>query len=539
MRKISIALILMLAAITAGLWLGCSTAPTGNINTNKAPQTFLVNVPPGNDTINAVSLVYWYGVDEDGVVAYYEIFFSGDSVNSSTITGWDSVFASSDTMKLTVDDVPDSLIVIDTVIDTIIAGSDTTYKFHEIWNFKGFFYVRSVDEEGLEDPTPAIRGWDVISEKPVVEISAPDGSSGILRYYRNSIPVFWSPLDTAVMFYVHQTNPLWQGLEIWWNRVDTLNSQSNTPIGYRFKIDNYEWSQWTDMNPVTEGDSFIVINDSVLNVNLQGGFHTLYLQGRNASHVESNIDSIAFRTINTDVSSGAIGVLFSTTYTYGQRAWYENLFSMIRPGTTFRYYNRSSGVISKDSLKDLSLVIYIRDDMSKSDPGFVKDTIELLDYINVGGKIWTFGPWMISAQPVLNLDGIAGYLIHDLMGLSVYTNCDTVQAFSGATVTQYATGLGFPNVNLVFDPANGFPPNKIAGFLCENFPSSDPNITVLYNWDGLRPWDETPCAVLYNNPSLGVKSASFGFSGKSLQRNETTLEPIASVYDKVLEWFGY
>ncbi|MBN2363152.1 hypothetical protein JXL83_03380 [candidate division WOR-3 bacterium] len=535
MRKTTIATLFVLAALAAGLWLGCSTAPTGSLNQNKPPETYIVNVPPGIDTINAVSLVYWYGTDEDGVVAYYEWFVSGDSVNPSQITGWDSIFASSDTMKLTVDDVPDSLIVLDTIVDTVIIVPDTFYDVREIWHFRGYFYVRAVDDEGMRDPMPAQRGWSVYSEKPVIEIVPPDTmandlNSGLLKYYDETRPYFWFKTDTPVMFYLDHSTPSWKGLQFWWSRIDTLNPEWNMPIGYRYKIDNDIWSEWTDMNPNTAGDSFITVTQ-----NLNDGLHVFYLQGRNASHVQSNVDSLAFRTINPNLDAGEILVLMATTQTYNNLNWYVDLFNTIRPNTTVRFINRNSGVLPKDSLKNAKLVIYVRDDPSTFISGFSRDTLALEDYLNCGGRLWTFG---LNFFNQLDTFGIGGTIVKKYLGVEYYTNCSGNWVLDGAAPSSYASTYGLPQDTLYVEMTHNIPPVYPALAYVENLRTSDPNITVIYKWIGPVPWTETPIGVFHSNPSMDIKSVSFSFGGRVMQWDAVNYEPIASIYDAVLVWFG-
>lgn len=528
----------VLAAIAAGLWMGCSTAPTGNFYANRPPETFIVNVPPGSDTLNAIAVVYWYGRDADGVVAYYEWFISGEFIEPSQITEWDSIFATNDTMKLTIEDLPDSLIVLDTVIDTTIVGPDTFYKVREIWNFSGYFYVRAVDDKEVRDLTPAYRGWNVFSEKPVIEIAAPDNSSGMVKYFVDNRPEFWNKTDVPVMFYIDQTTPLWQGLHIWWSRKDTLNKEWNKVIGYRFRIDSDPtWTSWTDLDSSTANDSFLIVNKTTIpnNVSLTDGTHILYLQGRNASLVESNIDSIVFRTINPRTNTGDIIVLFSTNQTWSLLSWYQGLFGVIRPNATVRYINRSTGVLQKDSLVNASLVIYVRDDQFTTVAAMSKDTLALIDYINTGGRFWTFGLNLISSMS--DTTGLGGSLIRDYLGIDYYNNCGSSEAMGGVAPTSHSAPWNIPQDTLLVEQTHAFPNSQMLKY-GENFPTSDPFVTVVYSWIGNRPYSETPVGIFYNNPSLGIKSASFGFSGRSMQWDANTYEPIASLYDAVLQWFG-
>lgn len=532
MRKTTIATLFVLVALTAGLWLGCSTAPTGSLNQNKPPETFIVNVPPGIDTINAVSLVYWYGTDEDGVVAYYEWFISGDSVNPSLITGWDSIFASSDTMKLTVDDVPDSLIVLDTVIDTNIVSPDTFYKTRVIWRFRGYFYVRAVDDEGLRDFTPAQRGWNVFSEKPFIEICSPDNSSGMVRYYElGGRPSFWSGDTTPFIFNPTKTTQLWDGFHIWWSRKDTLNPEWNMPVGYRYKIDNGNWSSWTDLNPATEHDSFITVDQD-----LTDGLHVFYLQGRNKSHVESDVDSLYFRTINPQIESKKVAVIMANNLSSGYVGWFQDFFTTARPDLEFRFITKAlPRALPLDSLKDIGLIIYVKEDMTQTNY-ISEDSLVLDEFISVGGKVWTIGPYMASSMSVL---GIGERIIKTYFGLEYYDNCGTNYAFNGAFATQNALNLSYPSDTLFIEPSHTVPANYVAGRYIETYRTSNSNIMPLYLFIGQTPWNENPVAVLHNNSQIGVQTASFGFPFRGMYWDSLTYEPIMSVARATFIWFGY
>lgn len=530
MRKTTIATILVLAVIAAGLWIGCSTAPTGNILQNKPPETFLVNVPPGNDTINAITLVYWYGRDSDGVVAYYEWFLSGDSIDASQITQWDSVFASSDTMKFTIDDVPAQFITLDTVIDTILVGNDTFYKVHEVWHFIGYFYVRAVDDLGMRDPTPAVRGWNVNSVKPVIQIYAPDSTTGLVRYYSGTTPKFWKSHQVPVLFYTEGTTPFWKGPQVWWNRNDTLNDPVNTPIGYRYRIDNGTWSQWTDVDPTVGNDSFITIRG-----NISEGNHWFYLQGRNSSHIQSDIDSFYFRTINPDLDAGTIAVILANNYTGTQINWYQNLFQIIRPNATFKFMTKPAAVpFPIDSFKGVSLAIYLKEDFTKSN-NTIADTLALYEYIQHGGKVWFCGPYMLNEMGKFNL-GVQ--ITNDYLGIDYFSSCEDSLFFSGAQVTQSGVALNYPNQNIMIDPAHTFPPNQVKGKFIESYYSSNPNLTSVYLWIGDMPFNETPVAVLHQDASLNLKTANFGFALKAMEWDSQSYEPIRSVIDATLVWFG-
>lgn len=521
----------ILVATVAFVWFGCSTAPEGPEPTNKAPETYIANVPPVGDTIPAVTLVYWYGVDDDGFIAYYEWAHSADSVDPSQITDWDSIGATDDTMALTVDDVDPSIIVIDTLIDTTVVGADTFVDSTFTYFFTGYFYVRAYDNEGAVDPTPAWRGWNVYSVKPRIEITAPDASSGMVSYYLATDPIFFPKGDTPTVFILDDTTALWKGVEVWWNRADTMNEEGNDPIGYRFRIDNGNWSTWTDEDPATAGDSYIYFTGPIAD-----GMHTFHLQGRNASHIESRIDSMCFYAVNPNIDDGKIIIALASGLTYNlNRFWYDTLMTMVRPNADYEVLNRefTQPMFSHQDLQGVSLIIYVKDDMTTSDPGIKKDSLILWNYTNVGGKVWIFGMKMLN---VLEPTMIGTQLIEDRFGLEFFDISNT-KTLRGVYPSWQAPGYNLPSDTLMVDEDHAFPSDTMLS-LCENYRSSDPNVDVLYHWYGTAPWNETPVGVTHLDTERDIQIALFGFSGYCMHWDSLNYEPIATIYDEMLTWFG-
>jgi len=529
------------------IWIGCSTAPTGSGHANKPPQTYIANVPPAGDTVQGVTLIYWFGVDDDGFITYYEWAHTGDSVAASSITTWDSVAATDDTMKLTIDDVDPSIIVLDSsydvdtteVVDTLVTPWDTFYvydttRIHEYWHFTGFFYVRSYDNEGLVDPTPAVRGWNVVSEKPRIELAASDTTSGLMKYYDDGSPIFWAKTDTAVVFVLNDTTALWKGLEVWWSRADTLNITGNDPSGYRYRIDNGSWQAWTDESALTMGDSFISFTGPI-----SDGYHWLYLQGRNASHIESDIDSLYFKAVNSNFGNNEIIVSISSAANSAAfMTFYQTFMPLVRPNATIRYIDRpSEAALTPEMLQGAALYILIRDDFAGSNPVFLDDSLILYQYALAGGHIWTFGLNLVHPL-TQDTSGCAGSLLKDILGIQFYENSMSVAGFDGAHVSNEGIAIGLPQDTLWVDPNHTFPPNASSLQRAENLRSSDPKVDPLYYWIGLIPWNGTPVAMTYYNPELNIRSASFGFSGHSINWDGTTYEPLLSIYDAMLTWFG-
>jgi hypothetical protein len=124
-------------------------------NSNREPNTIIapesINLT-GDDRLNSVVFLSWFGTDVDGYVAKYEL--SLDNINWVTTTSNDSTFSF-----------------------TLNPGSDTTDID---------FYVRAIDNEGLIDPSPAYLKVPLKNTPPVVffnESGFPQDSTNIVTTF--------------------------------------------------------------------------------------------------------------------------------------------------------------------------------------------------------------------------------------------------------------------------------------------------------------------------------------------------------------------
>ncbi len=111
-----------------GLLGGCREQTTAAIDRNIAPQTFLTSAPGDSQTSFYRVALRWAGLDQDGVVARYEVAVT-DSLPKEQDIGWRRTTRS------------DSLVI---------------FRVEEAREVLGHrFYVRAIDNEGKVDPTPA------------------------------------------------------------------------------------------------------------------------------------------------------------------------------------------------------------------------------------------------------------------------------------------------------------------------------------------------------------------------------------------------
>jgi len=151
--------------------LGCEAKLTGELQPNQPPETYVFL--QSSDTLNAtrsVQTFFWDGRDPDGfVVGFYYTFKLNPAPED-----WEFTTERSKTFALK------------------ITGTDTTYQFQ----------VKAVDNDGAEDPTPAMQtipvlnsppsiGWTQLSRVPdttftvtsfVWKASDPDGDSTIAYF---------------------------------------------------------------------------------------------------------------------------------------------------------------------------------------------------------------------------------------------------------------------------------------------------------------------------------------------------------------------
>jgi hypothetical protein len=144
--------------LLAVFW-SCQDNPTGELLNNKAPETYTTVdtiMRFGDDRFKTEININWWGDDPDGYVHAYEISF--DKVNWLKTESQDSVF-----------------------LVNIPKGQDT---------FDFSFYVRSIDNEGLADPSPAYIVYPVKNSPPSVRFQyavgnpkrKPDNSYPVLKF---------------------------------------------------------------------------------------------------------------------------------------------------------------------------------------------------------------------------------------------------------------------------------------------------------------------------------------------------------------------
>ncbi len=145
-RTDSVVAAMLALMVAVALLSGCSKQDPGGVRQNLPPETTLAFVSDAGDTTDARVHLRWFGTDPDGEVVGY--FARWDTLD------WFSVFVTDSVFVLTVRDSSDS---------------SASYCAHT-------FSVKSVDNDGEEDPTPATVTFTARNTFPETEITHGPGS---------------------------------------------------------------------------------------------------------------------------------------------------------------------------------------------------------------------------------------------------------------------------------------------------------------------------------------------------------------------------
>jgi hypothetical protein len=212
---------------------GCSEDFVDNPHPNQPPETFtsIFTEQELNPTISRQT-IHWWGDDPDGLVVGFIYTFKESAAN---VTTW-----SNDTPD------PDWTFTTETeqTFTLQLSGDDTTYTFR----------VKSIDDQGAADPTPALQQFPIINSKPSVEF-----------------PVGTDVPDTT--FTVASFN--WRGADP--DGDDTISK-------YQYVLDDTtNESAWRDLGP-TASSIILLAADG-----LTQGRHVFYLRAVDVAGAVSNI----------------------------------------------------------------------------------------------------------------------------------------------------------------------------------------------------------------------------------------------------------
>jgi len=174
-RKTPWVVLLTLAAFFAG----CSSDDSvmGDFVSNSAPDTDVTGTPPVLGSATFTVGFNWSGADSDGEVVGFEWRISNN--------GFDGIIDPGDTLQAKLPwrftTVMDSLFIVSADMDSFpsdVADSNQSIRNYRHWQTHTFF-VRSVDNKGLRDPSPAQVSFTATTVAPIVNITLPPVVSSI------------------------------------------------------------------------------------------------------------------------------------------------------------------------------------------------------------------------------------------------------------------------------------------------------------------------------------------------------------------------
>lgn len=220
---------------------GCREEPPSQFDRNKPPETFLTSAPAESSLSFYRVHVHWAGFDPDGFVAHYQWVIT-DSMPEAEFLPWSTTTRT------------DSIFIFNVRDDSQVLGRR--------------FYVRSIDNEGRRDDTPAFTFFvsrDAIY--PEVQYIRSFGTGTLLSPPRDTTVA----IDSGDEVVPNDTIPAGGSVQFAWTGVDrdTVPGQRvGRVVGFRHKLNTREIG-WVGGGP---GDTTASYS------NLSSGVHVLYVQ---------------------------------------------------------------------------------------------------------------------------------------------------------------------------------------------------------------------------------------------------------------------
>lgn len=454
--------ILILLPLSLFLFVACERV-TSPKSPNLAPNTTLANIPVADDTIFALATLHWDGEDNDGYVAAYEyryitnhVFF-GDSV----VQPWQRT----DKTSLTI-----------------------AFESSDEINYQRF-QIRSVDDKGDVDPTPAEKRFYT---------------------YQTTFPIttLLSPVPEQQFFIIDAVTDWWTGIPITFIAEDIdFNGEI---VEYAWAVDDGEWN-WTQDTTVYIGPEYFEPLEGEHTIRVTSRDNTNLVDPVGASAVIKTIKPSRDRKIliidETIESSFPFGVL-ATDADVDQ--YYAEIF-----GSPYQWDFSEKGMPPKDTLSRYEMIIWHADNTfsNPTDAHQLSQNIDaVMDYLNTGGDIIMSG-WRIlkSFEPVtpFPMTFPEGTFIHDYLHINIVDETVAMPDFIGATGVDEYSDIRVDSVKL----ANAFPyfgkldqinivPSR-AGFTEAIYTYKNENDSNLWEYRG------RPCGLRYFGTSFDA--VVFGF----------------------------
>jgi len=323
--------ILLISLITFCISLSCDDQLSGNKTANQAPSTYLFI--QDSDSLNStpsVQTFYWDGRDADGFVSGF--FYTFDT--SATQNDW--VWTTERKMTFPLQ----------------ISGQDTAY----------IFKVKAVDNEGMEDPTPAQQKFPIKNSAPTIEwqinSNIPDTTFTVASF-------LWSATD--------------------------LDGDSTIRI-FEYAVD--DTSQWLEI-PGDRRNINLHFEDGIIE-----GSHSFFIRAVDIAGSKSPVirmpeDPTKFWYVKEPQGKYLLiddYVVESSTSGFPDQYYRSMLNELIIPkGELYSVWNiedqfPASFVQFTETLLLFERVIWYTDLVVESDPHFIAAQIALPEFLNAGGK---------------------------------------------------------------------------------------------------------------------------------------------------------
>lgn len=313
--------ILTLTACTVLLLIsGCANQDPVNADGSTGEEDRVGNIPPETyltlqvedrslpDISISRKVMSWWGEDQDGRIQFYMYrwgkldFVRLDSVTAAPDSGLEFTF--SDTINISVYDT--------TWFEegwTIDSSETATFTVPIRSDFDVFaFQVKAVDNDGAEDPTPAVAGFPVINSPPNVEFRIqsnprrisdthytypvrtfvwdgydPDGAETIAAYYYALDPADgdtnWIEVDASLSAVTLDSTVLTPGPHTFWLKAEDVAGFQSASIHFPDSTVITDPAEWVVKEPF---GNYLIVDDYGLDVNnedlniYRGIFDNLY-----------------------------------------------------------------------------------------------------------------------------------------------------------------------------------------------------------------------------------------------------------------------
>jgi len=347
---------ILVVLLGAGLLLlGCETNPE---RPNIPPETTIANIPPDSSTVFALVTLHWDGGDDDGYIAEYEYRYTTYFLNpaDSTVTGVDST--EWDNTKLTSLTLPFN------------SADSVNYQVFE---------VRSVDDRGDVDPTPAEKHFFTRSTVP------PQATIEI-------------PENNQQFFVIDEVTDWWQGVPLTYTGEDVDGEIEE--FGWIVDQGDTTWTQDTTLYippdkfsgqlagmhtiEVIAVDNTNIISSVAAEVSVELVRPTFLNTQNEILIIDETNDSQLPQDVKGNKSNAEVDSVVD--------AFYRNMFGQ---SVDEWDYDANGGAPSRDILGQYNLVIWHGDDRPTTGQHDLPNHTALFrDYMNVGGDFVMSG-WRI------------------------------------------------------------------------------------------------------------------------------------------------